>query len=98
MVYVHYFDFDWTETNSEQVQQLKSANNGKWDNVNSRGTETVATYRKSVPAEVYARFERAEAAHKNGFENAPFFIGAVIAGNMAGLSAGMLPWSKCVRV
>jgi hypothetical protein len=40
-----------------------------------------------VPAECYAKFERAEAAHKNSMENAPFFVGAVLAGNMVGLSA-----------
>lgn len=33
------------------------------------------------------RYERAEAAHANGMENAPFFIGAVLAGNFAGLDA-----------
>jgi uncharacterized MAPEG superfamily protein len=36
---------------------------------------------------VYARFERAEAAHANGLENAPLFIGAVLAGNVAGLES-----------
>jgi uncharacterized MAPEG superfamily protein len=45
-----------------------------------------------VPAATYARFERAEAAHKNAMENAPFFIGAVIAGNMAGVGAGTYPF------
>ena len=46
-------------------------------------------YRKTTPAALFARYERAEAAHRNGMENAPFFIGAMLAGNWAGLSAGM---------
>ncbi|KAF2643029.1 hypothetical protein P280DRAFT_421509 [Massarina eburnea CBS 473.64] len=68
------------------VNIIKKANNGKWDNVNARGANAATTYQKTAPAEVYARFERAEAAHKNGFENAPLFIGAMLAGNLAGLS------------
>lgn len=40
-----------------------------------------------MPKDALARFERAEAAHANGMEHAPFFIGAVLAGNLAGLDA-----------
>ncbi|KAF1958558.1 hypothetical protein CC80DRAFT_591513 [Byssothecium circinans] len=69
------------------VTLIKKSNNGKWDNVNARGTGTVASYQKVASAEVFARFERAKAAHKNGLESAPFFIGAMIAGNLAGLPA-----------
>jgi uncharacterized MAPEG superfamily protein len=72
-----------------QVKLIQSANNKYWNNKNPRGAETNATYAKTVPAATYARFERAEAAHKNAMENAPFFIGAVVAGNMAGVGAGM---------
>ncbi|KAF2192445.1 hypothetical protein K469DRAFT_735448 [Zopfia rhizophila CBS 207.26] len=72
------------------VRLIKKANNKKWDNCNPRGVDTAAKYQKSVPAEVFAKFERAEAAHKNMMENAPLFIGAVIAGNIAGLPASTL--------
>lgn len=40
-----------------------------------------------MPKHALAKYERAEAAHANGMENAPYFIGAVLAGNLAGLSA-----------
>lgn len=40
-----------------------------------------------MPKEALARYERAEAAHLNGMESAPFFVGAVLAGNFAGLEA-----------
>jgi len=69
---------------------LKKANNGKFNNANPRGTDTIAAYKKTVPSDVLGCFERSKAAHANLMENAPFFIGAVLAGNMVGLSAGML--------
>lgn len=55
--------------------------------MNARGVDTSAAYKKSIPADVFGRFERAEAAHHNLLENAPLFIGAVIVGNMMGLPA-----------
>jgi uncharacterized MAPEG superfamily protein len=67
-----------------QVALIKKSTH-KWDNLNPRGIDTIASYQKSVPADCYAKFEKAEAAHKNGLENAPLFIGAVLAGNVAGL-------------
>ncbi|KAF2867956.1 hypothetical protein BDV95DRAFT_501944 [Massariosphaeria phaeospora] len=69
---------------------MKSANNNKFDNVNPRGSEASAKYQKAIPAAVYTRFERAEAAHKNALESAPLFIGAVLAGTVVGLPAGFL--------
>ncbi|KAF2791135.1 hypothetical protein K505DRAFT_377019 [Melanomma pulvis-pyrius CBS 109.77] len=68
---------------------LKSAN-ARVDNANPRGIETNSKVQKSCPSEVYARWERAEAAHKNLLENAPLFIGAVIVGNMAKLPTSTL--------
>jgi uncharacterized MAPEG superfamily protein len=67
---------------------LKKANNGRYNNANPRGADTLAMYKKTVPSDVMGCFERAKAAHANMMENAPFFIGAVLAGNMVGLSAG----------
>jgi hypothetical protein len=73
--------------NHQQANLIKKNNNNNWDNCNPRSTATTTSYQKTVPAECYAKFERAEAAHKNSMENAPFFMGAVLAGNMVGLSA-----------
>lgn len=76
-------------TNSvSQVGVAKKANNGHWDNTNPRNTSYLE---QKVPKEALARYERAEAAHANGMENAPFFIGAVLAGNFAGLDASKYP-------
>lgn len=69
---------------------MKKVNNGRWNNSNPRSANWDAVLRKSAPAEVYSRYERAEAAHKNGFENFPVFVGAILAGNMAALGVGTL--------
>ncbi|RDL41009.1 Uncharacterized protein BP5553_00988 [Venustampulla echinocandica] len=65
---------------------IKKANNGRWDNTNPRSSNWDDTLRKSTPAEVYGRFTRAEAAHNNGLENLPLFVGAILAANLAKLS------------
>lgn len=69
---------------------ITKANNGRWENSNPRSSNWDATLRKSIPAEIYGRYERAEAAHKNGFENLPIFVGAILAGNIAHLSTPLL--------
>jgi len=69
---------------------IRNANNGYWDNHNPRGIDAATMYKKSVPAAVFAKFEKAEGAHKNGMENLPLFIGAVILGNMAKLESSTL--------
>ncbi|KAF2131455.1 hypothetical protein P153DRAFT_429751 [Dothidotthia symphoricarpi CBS 119687] len=56
-----------------------------WDNRNPRSTDLKAKLKASLPAETYARYERLESCHANGFENMPIFASAVILGNMAGL-------------
>lgn len=71
------------------MAKVKKANNGKFNNVNPRAPDTLAAYKKTVPSDVLGCFERGKAAHANLMESAPFFIGAVLAGNMVGLSAGM---------
>ena len=68
---------------------FKKGVNGQLDNANPRGASTLEFYRKCCPGPLYAKAERAEACHKNNMENAPFFIGAILAGNLAGLDAGM---------
>ena len=71
------------------MKTIKKANNNQFNNANPRGIDTHAHYKKSVPAPVFAQWERAEAAHRNALENAPLFVGAVVVGNMVGLEAGM---------
>ena len=67
-----------------QVGVARKANKGFWDNTNPRNTGYLE---KSIPKDALVKYERAEAAHANGMENAPYFVGAVLAGNLAGLSA-----------
>jgi uncharacterized MAPEG superfamily protein len=69
---------------------IQKANNGRWDNSSPRSSNWDATLRKSTPADVYSRYERAEAAQKNGFENFPIFTGAILAGNFAHLDTRTL--------
>lgn len=62
---------------------LYVANNGDLshaDNRNPRSTTFISGLQSSLPPAQYARYERAEAAHKNGMENMPLYIGAVFAG------------------
>jgi uncharacterized MAPEG superfamily protein len=69
---------------------MKKANNGRWNNSNPRSSKGDAILREPTPAEVYGRYERAEAAHKNGMENLPVFVGAVLAGNIANVNTSTL--------
>jgi len=63
----------------------KNANNGQWNNASPRSTTWNEKVQKSIPAAVFARHERAEAAHKNGMENSPLIYTAIILGNVAQL-------------
>lgn len=72
------------------IAVILKANNGRWDNANAKSSVWDANLKKSIPAEVYGRYSRAEAAHKNAMENLPMFIGAVLAGNMAKLNSQTL--------
>ncbi|CAN9316293.1 unnamed protein product [Alternaria alternata] len=67
---------------------FKKGANGQLDNANPRGASTLEFYRKCCPGPLYTKAERAEACHRNNMENAPFYIGAILAGNLAGLDAG----------
>ncbi|KAH6878431.1 hypothetical protein BKA58DRAFT_466114 [Alternaria rosae] len=69
---------------------FKAATNGQRNNTNPRGTSTLEHYRKCTPEAIYAEAERAEACHQNSMENAPFFIGAVLAGNAVGLDVATM--------
>ncbi|KAH7126941.1 hypothetical protein B0J11DRAFT_526813 [Dendryphion nanum] len=69
---------------------IKKSNNNNFNNANPHSLTTTAEYQKTVPAKVFARYERAEAAHHNAMENAPFFVGAVVLGNWVGLEHGTM--------
>ena len=75
---------EYSSIDSWQVAVAKKANKGFWDNTNPRN---IGYLEKNISKEALAKYERAEAAHANGMENAPYFIGAVLAGNLAGLDA-----------
>jgi uncharacterized MAPEG superfamily protein len=75
---------------SYAVLIMKSANNGRWNNSSPRSSNWDETLRKSTPKDIYARYERGEAAHKNGMENLPIFVGAILAGNFAHLDTRTL--------
>jgi uncharacterized MAPEG superfamily protein len=67
---------------------LVSNNKQKWDNANSKSEKFSALLRKNLPPNTLAKYERARAAHNNMLsENMALFVGAVLAGNMAGLEA-----------
>ncbi|KKY21747.1 putative membrane-associated eicosanoid glutathione metabolism protein [Diplodia seriata] len=70
------------------VNLIKSANNNHWDNTNSRGSAWSEKLKQAVPADVLARFERAEAAHRNGLENLPLFGLAVLSAEWAAVPEG----------
>jgi uncharacterized MAPEG superfamily protein len=72
------------------VHIIKRANNGRWDNANPRSSNWNVVLQKSVPANVFARYERAKAAHHNCMENFAAFSAAIILGNVAQLPPGTL--------
>jgi len=83
----------WTLTllpHNYAIYIIRKANNGRWNNSSPRSTKWDETLRKSTPADIYSRYERAEAAQKNGFENFPIFCGAILAGNIAHLDTRTL--------
>jgi uncharacterized MAPEG superfamily protein len=67
------------------IYTIVCATNGKWNNASPRSSSWNSELQKSVPAKTLALFERLEAIHNNALENLPIFIGAVLAGNVAGL-------------
>ncbi|KAH6665601.1 hypothetical protein B0J14DRAFT_678935 [Halenospora varia] len=72
---------------SYAISVITKPNNGRWSNE--------VHLRKTIPADIYARYERSESASKNGFENLPIFVGAVLAGNFAKL--GVMEMNVFVR-
>ena len=62
----------------------------KPDNTNPRSADVASSIKRKLPLKIFAKYERAEAAHKNGMENMALFMGAVILGNLAHLGAAEL--------
>jgi len=75
---------------SYAISLITAANNGKWDNSSPRSSSYASTIQKSVPAACFAKYERAESAHKNGMENLAVFATAVVLGNLAKLPSEKL--------
>lgn len=61
------------------ITYVKKHNNGRFDNANAKTQAFGAKLQANLPADVLARFERAEAAHRNGLENLPLFAVGVLA-------------------
>jgi len=84
------------------ITLIYKANNGKWDNSNPHSSNWKSKIQQSVPADVFAKYERAEAAHRNGMENLALFTGAIVLGNLAELPASTLnifaAATLCLRV
>ncbi|KAF2183601.1 hypothetical protein K469DRAFT_710409 [Zopfia rhizophila CBS 207.26] len=59
--------------------------NNQWDNRNPRSSTLKSTLQQRLSADIYARYERAEACSANGFENLPLFAAAIVLGNIARL-------------
>ncbi|MCJ1290238.1 hypothetical protein MMC34_001774 [Xylographa carneopallida] len=72
------------------IYTITAANNGNWDNSNPRSSNWDKKLQSTVPAECFKRYERAEAAHKNGMENLALFATAIVLGNMAALESETL--------
>jgi uncharacterized MAPEG superfamily protein len=56
-----------------------------WDNSAPRSPAAKAAIKEKISEEQYGRYERAEAASANAYENLPLFASAVIVANAAGL-------------
>jgi uncharacterized MAPEG superfamily protein len=68
-----------------------SRNKQNWDIASPRSEKFSALLKKTLPPDALGKYERARAAHNNMLsENMAFFVGAVLAGNMAGLNAGFM--------
>jgi uncharacterized MAPEG superfamily protein len=57
----------------------------RWDNRNPRSTEIKANVKSRLPPAVWEKYQRAESASSNAYENFPFYAAAIIVGCLAGL-------------
>lgn len=72
---------------SYSVWLVTKHNNKKFDLPSPRSTDNRASIEKSVPREVYRKYERCRAAHDNMFENMAFVVGGIITGIVGKLDA-----------
>ena len=61
-------------------------------NDNPRGTTVAARYEKALGPAAFQRYQKARAAHANGYENFPLFAATVLAGLHAGLPERAMSW------
>ena len=69
------------------VYLIASNNNWRWDNASPRSTNNRSNVAKSVPNDIYRKFERCRAAHDNMLESMAFIVGGILAGVMCKLDA-----------
>ena len=62
----------------------------RYDNASPRSVNAVEKYKKALTPTDFARWERAENAHRNGSENIPILLAAVAIGNFARLDVDTL--------
>jgi len=62
----------------------------KWDNRCPRASGLKSTLQSKLPPDVFARYERGEAASANCYENMPIFFASIIMGHIAGLDKSYL--------
>lgn len=55
------------------------------DNANPHGSAGHADIKKALGPAMYARWERARAAHRNGHESFPLFAASMLAGSLTGV-------------
>ncbi|KAL8929279.1 MAG: hypothetical protein Q9208_001362 [Pyrenodesmia sp. 3 TL-2023] len=75
------------------VALITNRNPARYNNVNPKASSNLDSFRKRATAATYSRWERARAAHSNGYESLPLLVAAVVLGNMAKLDAGTMNWA-----
>ena len=78
---------------SYAIGYIRKHNNGWFDNANSKGHAWNSKLQSSIPADIMARYERAESAHRNGLESLPFFAAGVLAATWAGVDVSWGAWA-----
>ena len=74
------------------IMLLVRADRRVHNNVNPRGADTPAAYRKALGPAAFARWERCKAANINGYECFGLFAASILAGLHAGVSSRALNW------
>ena len=72
---------------------ITGASPSRFNNVNPRSPAWHENFRKRTTAATYAKWERAKAAHTNGYEAWGPLLAAVTLGNIAKLDAGTMNWA-----